>query len=167
MLASGLLQNPLVRDWLNGVQPAWTLLSAESFVALRREQLGLGGSLRLSEDLDETEVSGSAMVENTVILLQHALDSSGLKLTATGNLTRAVVAEMIPGMDWPAYDKADLYRFNKVINEPDFLPLHIFRTVAQGARLLRASQGRLVPIADAARSEHPGPARPGRGRMPW
>ena len=37
-----------------------------------------------------------------------------------------------------------MYRFNKVINEPDFAPLHIVRMNAVAARLLRVSRGRLV-----------------------
>jgi hypothetical protein len=37
-----------------------------------------------------------------------------------------------------------LFRFNKVISEPDFLPLHFVRVLAQAARLLRKHRGKLV-----------------------
>ena len=42
------------------------------------------------------------------------------------------------------YNQADAFRFNKVINEPDFLPLHVVRILAQAATLVRAQRGKLV-----------------------
>ena len=53
-------------------------------------------------------------------------------------------------MAWPDYDQADAFRFNKVINEPDFLPLHVVRQLVQAASLVRAQRGKLV----ACRVEH-------------
>src|ERR1700740_2473014 len=44
-------------------------------------------------------------------------------------------------IEWPHYDQADAFRFNKVINEPDFLPLHVVRQLAQAATLVRAQRG--------------------------
>ena len=41
-------------------------------------------------------------------------------MTGTGNLSRAVLAEMIEVVEWPGLDKNKLFRMNKVINEPDF-----------------------------------------------
>jgi hypothetical protein len=55
-----------------------------------------------------------------------------------------VVAEMCKLIEWPHYDQADAFRFNKVINEPDFLPLHIVRLLAQAATLVRTQRGKLV-----------------------
>ena len=52
---------------------------------------------------------------------------SGVRLTATGNLTRAVVAEMLEATSWPGFDPVDAFVLHKVINEPDFLPLHALR----------------------------------------
>jgi hypothetical protein len=34
-------------------------------------------------------------------------------------------------IEWPDYDQAEAFQFNKVINEPDFLPLHVVRLLAQ------------------------------------
>ena len=78
------------------------------------------------------------------ILLKRALDEGGLKLTATGNLSRAVVAEMIEVIEWPGLEKDELYRFNKVINEPDFLPVHFVRVLMQGTKLVRKHHDKLV-----------------------
>jgi hypothetical protein len=41
------------------------------------------------------------VARNTLILLQQAIERSGLPLTATGNLSRAVVADMCKLIDWP------------------------------------------------------------------
>jgi hypothetical protein len=72
------------------------------------------------------------------------LNASASPLTATGNLSRAAVAEMCKLIEWPDYNQADAFRFNKVINEPDFLPLHVVRQLAQAATLVRAQRGKLV-----------------------
>jgi hypothetical protein len=37
MVAPGFLDNPEVRRWLNGVEPAWTMLEFNSLNALRHE----------------------------------------------------------------------------------------------------------------------------------
>jgi len=84
------------------------------------------------------------VARNTLILLRQAIERGGLPLTATGNLSRAVVAEMCKLIEWPDYDQADAFRLNKVINEPDFLPLHVVRQLAQAATLVRAQRGKLV-----------------------
>lgn len=41
------------------------------------------------------------------------------------------------------FDKAEAFRFNKVVNEPDFLPLLFVRQVAEAAGLLRKLKGHL------------------------
>jgi hypothetical protein len=101
-------------------------------------------AIGLEPNLSDTELSASAVALNTMLLLRRAADTGGLKLTATGNLSRAVVEGML-GIEWPDYDKAELVQYNKVINEPDFLPLHFLRILAQTAKLLRKSRGTLVP----------------------
>jgi hypothetical protein len=48
-------------------------------------------------------------------------------------------------MEWPGYDKDELFGFHKVINEPDFYPLHFVRILTQAAKLFRSHRGKLVP----------------------
>jgi hypothetical protein len=144
MVAPGLLQNPEVRRWLNGIEPAWTMLEFNSFNALHDEPSASNRAIRLEPNLAEAEISGSAIVANALLLLRRAADSNGLKLTATGNLSRASVEEMCGIMEWPGYDKDELFGFHKVINEPDFLPLHFIRVLTQAAKLLRTYRGKLV-----------------------
>ena len=131
MVAADFLQDPLVQGWLDGVEPAWTLLTFESLLALRHEPSAIQSAIQIANDLSIDEIAGSAVARNTLILLKHAIERVGLPLTATGNLSRATVAEMCKLIEWPNYDQADAFRLNKVINEPDFLPLHVVRQLAQ------------------------------------
>ena len=144
MVAPGFLQNPEVRRWLNGVEPAWTMLEFNSLNALRHEPSTSNHAIRLEPDLPDVEISGSAVTANALILLRRAFEAGGLKLTATGNLSRAVVEEMFGIIHAPDYDKNELLRFQKVINEPDFLPLHVVRMLTQTAKLVRTHRGKLV-----------------------
>jgi hypothetical protein len=144
MVSPGFLENFEVRQWLGGIKPAWTMLEFDSFNALHEEPSASNQAIRLEPQLNKTEVSASAVAINTMLLLQRATETGGLKLTATGNLSRAVVEGML-GTEWPGYDKDELFGFHKVINEPDFLPLHFIRILTQAAKLFRTYRGKLVP----------------------
>ena len=144
MVAADFLQDPRVQGWLDGVEPAWTLLTFESLLALRHEPSAVQTAIRIANDLSVGEIASSPVARNTLILLRQAIERGGLALTATGNLSRAVVAEMCKLIEWPDYDQADAFRFNKVINEPDFLPLYVVRQLAQAATLARAQRGKLM-----------------------
>ena len=145
MTRPGFLDNPRVVDWLGGIEPAWTALTYESFNALQQEPSATNTVLRLANDLTVSELNASAVARNSLRLLREAARGGGLKLTATGNLARAVVAEMIDLFDWSDFDKTELFRLNKVINEPDFLPLHFVRLVTETAQLVRRHRGFLKP----------------------
>ena len=51
--------------------------------------------------------------------------------------------------------RPEALRLNKVINEPDFLPLHVVRQLAQAATLVRAQRGKLMatPLGKSMLSE--------------
>ena len=144
MVAEDFLQDAQVRQWLDGVEPAWTLLTFDSLRALRQEPSASQTAIRIANDLRANEIAGSAVARNTLILLRHAIERGGLPLTASGNLSRAIVAEMRKLIEWPHFDQANAFRFNKIINEPDFLPLHVVRLLVQAATLVRAQRGKLV-----------------------
>ena len=143
MVAPDMLQNPSVRNWLGGIVPAWTLLDQDSFEALRWPSSFRASVIKPAPDFSPDEIAQSAVVRNTLLLLHAASAGSGLTLTTTGNLTRSVVADMIDLFTWPGFDKADAFRFNKVINEPDFLPLYFVRHAAGSIRLVRQHKGHL------------------------
>jgi hypothetical protein len=133
-----------VRQWLDGVEPAWTLLTFDSLRALRQEPSASQTAIRIGNDLSIEEIASSAVARNTLILLRHSIERGGLPLTASGNLSRAIVAEMCELIEWPHYDQADAFRLLKVINEPDFMPLHIVRLLAKAATLVRTQRTKLV-----------------------
>lgn len=143
MVASDFLHDPEARRWLGKVEPAWTLLDMHSLNALRREPSKDNSALRLSNDLTDIEIAKSDVTRNSLILLRRAADSGGLKLTAAGNLSRSVVAEMVDLLEWPGFDRTEAFRLHKVVNEPDFLPLFFIRHVVQFAKLVRPYRGSL------------------------
>jgi hypothetical protein len=138
-----MLQNPSVRNWLGGIEPAWTLLDLASFNALRRPPSPTAGPIRLAADLADDEIQQSSVARNALILLRATAEGPGLKMTATGNLSRGVVAQMCDLFTWPGFDKTEAFRLHKVINEPDFLPLFFVRHVAEAGRLVRRDKGHL------------------------
>ncbi len=140
----GMLDSPDVRRWLDGVEPAWTLLDDDSFTALRHASPSPAGAIRLATDLAPDDAERSAVARNTRVLLDAAANGPGLKLTATGNLARSVVADTVEAFTWPGFDKAYEFRFHKVVNEPDYLPLFFIRHIAEGAKRLRKYKGFLT-----------------------
>lgn len=123
--------------------PAWTLLEEKSFQALRLPPVPPVGAIRFAADFSLEEIGQSSVARNALILLHSASTGPGLKLTATGNLSRSVVAEMCDLFTWPGFDKSEAFLFHKVINEPDFLPLHFVRHLVETAGLVRRRKGYL------------------------
>jgi hypothetical protein len=101
MVTPGFLQNPEVRRWLNGVEPAWTMLEFNSLNALRHEPSTSNQAIRLEPDLPDAEIFGSAVTANALSLLRRAAEIGGLKLTATGNLSRAMIDDMCGSIECP------------------------------------------------------------------
>jgi hypothetical protein len=151
MVTLSILQDPSIKSWLGGVEPAWTLLDRASAEALHGPPSPTSGPLRLASDLAVEELQQSPAARNALILLRAASEGPGLKMTATGNLARSVVAEMCDRFTWPDFDKADAFELNKVVNEPDFLPLFFVRHVAQAGKLLHRYRGHLRVTAAGRR----------------
>jgi hypothetical protein len=145
-----MLQNESVKRWLGGLEPAWTLLSYDSFTALHAPPSPKTGPIRLATDLTKDEIEQSTVTRNALILLRAASIGVVLKLTSTGNLSRAVVSEMSNLFWWPDFERSIAFEFNKVVNELDFLPLHFVRHLTQAATLLRKYKGHLK-ISSAGR----------------
>lgn len=143
MIPRDLLRNPAVRNWLGGIEPAWTLLDQASFSALQKPSSSAASAIRLATDLSPDEIGKSAVARNALILLHAASVGSGLELTATGNLTRKVVAEMLDVFTWPGFDRTEAFRLHKVINEPDFLPLFFIRHLVETGQLVRRRKDHL------------------------
>jgi hypothetical protein len=136
-------RNPAVVKWLDGIQPAWTMLDWDGFLALQLPPSPGRGAIRLAADLTQAEIQQSAVARNAVILLRAAAAGAGLKLTATKNLSRAVVLEMIDRTVWPGFDNDFHFGYHKVINEPEFYPLFFLRNLLEEAKMLRRYKGHL------------------------
>lgn len=147
MVAPEFLANAEVRNWLNGVEPAWTMLTSDSFHALQHEPSATNAAIRLRPDLSGSELAASAVTETTRLFLRRIAEAEGLKLTATGNLARSSVTEMFDVVKWPEFDKVEFLRSHKVVNEPDFWPLHFVRLLTLVTKLTRSRHGRLVLTA--------------------
>ena len=74
MVATDFLQDPQVRQWLDGVEPAWTLLTFDSLRALRQEPSASQAAIRIANDLSADEIAGSALARNTFILLWQVIE---------------------------------------------------------------------------------------------
>ena len=57
MVAEDFLQDPQVRKWLDGVEPAWTLLSFDSLRALRQEPSAVATAIRIANDAEPSLLS--------------------------------------------------------------------------------------------------------------
>lgn len=136
-----MLQDPVFAKWLDGIEPAWTMLDQDSFVSLRRPPSPMFGPIQLAADLTRDEIQQSAVARNAVMLLCAADVGPGLKMTATGNLSRAVVAELGGRTSWPDFSQADEFQLNKVTNETDFFPLFLLRHMVQAGRFIRRHKG--------------------------
>ena len=51
MVAQDFLLDSQVQAWLDGVEPAWTLLTFESLLALRHEPSAIRTAIRIANDL--------------------------------------------------------------------------------------------------------------------
>jgi hypothetical protein len=119
------------------------MLDWDSFLALHFPPSPNHGPIRLATDLTPDEVVQSALVRNALLVLRAAAAGPGLKLTATGNLSRAIVGEMWDRTEWPGFDKELHRRYSKVINEPEFFPLFFLRHVLVEAKLARHYKGHI------------------------
>ncbi|RTL81054.1 MAG: hypothetical protein EKK29_18685 [Hyphomicrobiales bacterium] len=143
-LFQSLLDLPGAAEWFGVLRPAWLSLDPRSLEALREEPLNRHGALRIAADATQADADMSPVLRNAIILLEAASKGDGLKLTATGNLARVVVDDMRYRFEWPGYEKASTLGLYKVINEPDFMPLHFIRITAAHAGLLRRRKGVLT-----------------------
>ena len=61
MVAADFLRDQRVQGWLHGVEPAWTLLTFESLLALRQEPSAVQSAIQIANDLSVDEIASSAV----------------------------------------------------------------------------------------------------------
>ena len=134
---------PVYRKWLDGVEPAWTVLEAEGIDALLAEPPFEDGAIRLAIDLTDDEIACSPMLQNALVLVRAAKEADGLELTAKGNLTLETVAAMRSAMDWPGLLFEDKWRAGKRLREGYVEELRLVRELAVMNGLVIRKKGRL------------------------
>jgi hypothetical protein len=99
------------------------------------------GPLRLNEALSIESFRDCHVLHAARALLAAAAEPKGIKATTAGNLNRKTVAALLEAAPWPAGYVEETHRWNKVINEEDFHPVHVLRLVLEIGRLLRRRSG--------------------------
>ena len=109
-----------------------------------------GGAVQFNMDIPLAELQTSEFFREARTLLKALLDSGGVRATTSKNLARRFVSDVLPLM---CNEKtlAEIWKYNKIVNEQDVRPLHIARVVAQAAGLIRLYKGKfMVPKTKAA-----------------
>ena len=107
------------------------------------EWLG-NGPIRLNPNLTLENFPGSLVFTHARLVLTRMDADGGIALTATGNFNRKFIARMVDEFSWPGYEPEVVWRFNKVVNEPDFPPLNFLHAILDLARLGRKYKGKIL-----------------------
>ena len=107
---AGMLKREL-SDWPGGVESVWPLLDAESVRALRVGAPPDSRAVRVSLELEEEELAGSAFAGNAMVLLRAVAEGGeGLRITSSGTLSIASVVSMRAVMIWPDMEATEHFR---------------------------------------------------------
>lgn len=125
---------------------AWTLLTPDSLDRLLpAEPNSLPEAIQFAEceGVAPAELMCAPLLATTRLLIAQASAIDGLKLTATGNLSRSDVRVLFDALSWPDFDKAAVLALNKTLNEADVGPVEITRLVTREAKLVAHQQSRI------------------------
>ena len=92
--------------------------------------------MHLRGDVPLSDLAHSRFLVNTRHFLAALEENDGAPVTATGNLTRALVGQIFERLDLDAHWRDSIRHIHKVVNEPDVWPLHLVRVVSQIANLV-------------------------------
>ena len=124
-------------DWPGGVESVWPLLDAESVRALRAGTPPDNRALRVSSELEEEELAGSAFVGNAMVLLRAVAEGGErLRVTSNGTLSLASVARMRAATIWPDMEATEHFREGTKYRERDLWELQLLRRMVQKAGLI-------------------------------
>lgn len=99
--------------------------------------------LRLNSHLALADLASATFFQNTRLLLAALAESNGTAATATGNLNRVFVRQMLDRITLPKPSRESTLAICKVINEPDVWPLHLARIVGECAGLITRRNKRI------------------------
>lgn len=136
-----------VIEWLGGIEPVWACLEFDSFCRLQLPPGEPEAAISLARDLTPSELSAAPVVRSALLMLEAAGAPGGLKLTASGNLSRAAIVKLAPACDWPGFGLRHVMARNKQLNESEVFPLRYLRLLLISLRLLRKKGAALVLTA--------------------
>lgn len=90
---------------------------------------------------DEPALVHSPMLKAALLTLDYIEANGPVGLTPSKALKRYFVTWAAETFNWPHYTAVELYRLNKVLNEPDFPPLMTLHDVLLSAKLVRHYKG--------------------------
>ncbi len=95
----------------------------------------------LSPEAENLAVEISPLLRAALLTLEYLEVNGSIGLTPSKALKRYFVEWAAEAFAWPKYTAADLYSFNKVLNEIDFPPLVVLHDLLVGLKLTRHQKG--------------------------
>ena len=127
------------------VRPA-TKADIDAFIAqlLNADWNAPNSPIQLADDLSFDDVKHVLFFDQARQFLRLMDENKGAPLTATGNLNRAYVAQMIEKMDWPRRHMAPLPKDGPfgIVNEDDVRPLAVIHSVCEFGKLIHKRRNR-------------------------
>ena len=90
----------------------------------------------LSPEAENLAVEISPLLRAALLTLEYMEVNGSIGLTPSKALKRYFVEWAAEAFAWPKYTAADLYSFNKVLNEIDFPPLVVLHDLLVGLKLM-------------------------------
>lgn len=106
---------------------------------------------------DHPDLTASPLLRGAILTLRFGLEHDGIGLTATKAFKRDFVHWAVEHFDWPGKPAAEVFRFQKFINEAEFPPLELLHFLLIRLRLGRHYKGRFKVTKEGERlTSHPG-----------
>ncbi|PWE30585.1 hypothetical protein DDZ14_14960 [Maritimibacter sp. 55A14] len=96
---------------------------------------------------DHPALAHSPLLRAARLTLGYALDHGEIGLTARKAFKRSFVHWAVDAFDWPGFGAAEAFRYNKVLNEHEFVPLQVVHFLLLERRLGRHYKGGFRPTA--------------------
>lgn len=90
---------------------------------------------------DEPLLETSPLIRGVRLTADYILANGGVGLTKSGAFNRKFVHWAAARFAWPDYTEEQLFRLNKVLDEPDFPPVGDIHVLLQGLQLGRRRKG--------------------------
>lgn len=90
---------------------------------------------------DHPDLAHSPLLRGALLTLQYAQKNGSIGLTKTKAFKRVFVHWAVDNFDWPGKSKEEMFRYNKVLNEYEFLPVEALHFLLISLRLGRHFKG--------------------------